>query len=178
MLRYSTLPTERFTTLKHHIQWKLFITNSIFGSKHWEGNTLYDYFYSIQMSNFTGPTGTHFTRNCELTIPWAANFLKWAVVKMTTLQWRHYERDGVSNHRCLDCLLNRLFRCRSRKHQSSASLVFVGGIRRWPMDSPHKGSVTRKIFPFDDVIRKISILQKCSSSMRSFYVSSFCDFTY
>ena len=115
MLRYSTLPTERFTTLKHHIQWKLFITNSIFGSKHWEGNTLYDYFYSIQMSNFTGPTGTHFTRNCELTIPWAANFLKWAVVKMTTLQWRHDERDGVSNHRCLDCLLNRLFRCRSKK---------------------------------------------------------------
>ena len=26
------------------------------------------------------------------------------------LQWRHNERDGVSNHRRLDCLLNRLFR--------------------------------------------------------------------
>ena len=32
-----------------------------------------------------------------------------------TLQWRHNERDGVSNHRCLDCLLDRLFSPRSRK---------------------------------------------------------------
>ena len=32
-----------------------------------------------------------------------------------TLQWRHNEHDGVSNHRRLDCLLNRLFRCRSKK---------------------------------------------------------------
>ena len=31
------------------------------------------------------------------------------------LLWRHNERDGVSNHRCLDCLLNRLFRRRSKK---------------------------------------------------------------
>ena len=39
-----------------------------------------------------------------------------------------------------------------RKHQSSASLTFVRGIHRWPMSSPHKGPVTRKMFPFDDVI--------------------------
>ena len=38
-----------------------------------------------------------------------------------------------------------------RKHQSSASLVFVRGIHRWPVNSPHKGPVTRKMFPFDDV---------------------------
>ena len=39
-----------------------------------------------------------------------------------------------------------------RKHQSSASLAFVRGIHRWPMNSPHKGSVTRKVFSFDVVI--------------------------
>ena len=39
-----------------------------------------------------------------------------------------------------------------RKHQSSASLSFVRGIHWWPVDSPHKGPVTRKMFPFDDVI--------------------------
>ena len=33
-----------------------------------------------------------------------------------------------------------------RKHQSSASLSFVRGIHRWPVDSPHKGPVTRKCF--------------------------------
>ena len=39
-----------------------------------------------------------------------------------------------------------------RKHQSSASLVFVRGIHRRPVNSPHKGPVTRKFFPSDDVI--------------------------
>ena len=39
-----------------------------------------------------------------------------------------------------------------RKHQSSASLAFVRGIHRGPVNSPHKWSVTRKMFPFDDVI--------------------------
>ena len=39
-----------------------------------------------------------------------------------------------------------------RKHQSFMSLDFVRGIQRWPMDSPYKGPVTRKMFPFDDVI--------------------------
>ena len=38
------------------------------------------------------------------------------------------------------------------KHQSSASLAFVRGIHRGPVNSPHKWPVTRKMFPFDDVI--------------------------
>ena len=41
-----------------------------------------------------------------------------------------------------------------RKHQSSASLAFVRGIPRRPVNSPHKWSVTRKMFPFDDVIMR------------------------
>ena len=40
---------------------------------------------------------------------------------------------------------------RQRKHQSSPSLGFVGGIHRWPVDSPHKGPVMRKMFPSDDI---------------------------
>ena len=39
-----------------------------------------------------------------------------------------------------------------RKHPSSASLAFVRGIHRWPVNSPHKGPATRKMLPFDDVI--------------------------
>ena len=41
-----------------------------------------------------------------------------------------------------------------KNHQSSAALAFafVRGIHRWPVNSPHKGPVTRKIFPFGDVI--------------------------
>ena len=39
-----------------------------------------------------------------------------------------------------------------RKHQSSASLPFVWGIHRGPVNSPHKWPVTQKKFSFDDVI--------------------------
>ena len=38
------------------------------------------------------------------------------------------------------------------KNQSSASLALVRGIHRGPVNSPHKGPATRKMFPFDDVI--------------------------
>ena len=41
-----------------------------------------------------------------------------------------------------------------RKHQSSASLAFVRGIHRGPVNSRHKWPVTRKMFPFDDVIKR------------------------
>ena len=39
-----------------------------------------------------------------------------------------------------------------RSHQSSASLAFVRGIHRGSVNSPHKWSITRKMFRFDDVI--------------------------
>ena len=39
-----------------------------------------------------------------------------------------------------------------RKHQSSASLAFVRGIHRWPVNSSLKEPVRPKLFPFDDVI--------------------------
>ena len=39
-----------------------------------------------------------------------------------------------------------------RKLQSSASLAFMRGIHRSPVNSPHMWPVTRKMFPFDDVI--------------------------
>ena len=38
------------------------------------------------------------------------------------------------------------------KHQSSVSLAFVMGIHRSPVNCPHKGPVTRKRFPLDNVI--------------------------
>ena len=42
-----------------------------------------------------------------------------------------------------------------RKHQCSASLAFVRGIHRGPVNSPHKWPVTRKMFPFYDVIMEM-----------------------
>ena len=47
-----------------------------------------------------------------------------ALLLFLTSQWRHNGRDDVSNHQPHDCLLNRIFRHRWKKHQSSASLAF------------------------------------------------------
>ena len=59
-----------------------------------------------------------------------------------SLDWRHNGRDSVSNHQPHDCLFNRLFRRRWKK----TSKLRVTGLctGKWP--------VTRKMFPFDDVI--------------------------
>ena len=48
------------------------------------------------------------------------------------------------------------------KHQSSVLLAFVWGIHQWPVDSPHKGPVTRKMFPFDDIIMLIHTFCGCA----------------
>ena len=71
--------------------------------------------------------------------------------RVCALQCRHNERDGVSNHQLYDC--STVYSgAIQRKYQRSASLSFVRGIHRWPVNSPHRGPATRKMFPFDDVI--------------------------
>ena len=71
---------------------------------------------------------------------------------LSTLQWRNNERDGVSYLRRLGCLLNRLFGHRSKKIPKLRVTGLCGGIHRWPVNFPDRGPVTRKMFPFDDVI--------------------------
>ena len=69
-----------------------------------------------------------------------------------SLQWRHNERDSVSNHQPRECLVSRLIRRRSKKTSKLRVTGLCAAIHRRPVNSPHKGSVTRKMFPFDDVI--------------------------
>ena len=73
-------------------------------------------------------------------------------VKHIALQWRHNDHDDVSNHQPHDCLLNRLFRRRSNKASKLGVSGLCVGNSPGPVNSPHKGPVTRKMFPFDDVI--------------------------
>ena len=68
------------------------------------------------------------------------------------LHWRHNDHDGVSNHQPHGCLLNRLFRRRSKKTSKLRVTGLCVGNSPGPVNSPHKGPVTRKMFPFDDVI--------------------------
>ena len=69
-----------------------------------------------------------------------------------SLRWRHNGRENVSNHQPHDCLLNRLFRRRSKKTSKLRVTGLCVGNSPGPVNSPHKGPVTRKMFPFDDVI--------------------------
>ena len=58
-----------------------------------------------------------------------------------------------------------------RKHQSFASLAFVGGIHRGPVNSPHEGPVTRKMISFDDVIMRICMAtSSCLTIITSMYI--------
>ena len=69
--------------------------------------------------NYRNAQPTHNTRNKRPIF--ARHFVSWSVPEFMTrlmffpLQWRHNRHDGVSNHPPHDCLLNRLFRRRSKK---------------------------------------------------------------
>ena len=79
-----------------------------------------------------------------------------------TLQWRHNGRDSVSNHQPQDCLLSRLFRRRSKKTSKLHVIGLCAGNSPGLVNSSHKWPVTRKKFPFDDVIMYfLSKLTQC-----------------
>ena len=71
-------------------------------------------------------------RSDNLTLPW-----------YNKSQWRHIERDGVSNERHLDCLLNHLFRRRSKRTPKLRVTGLCEGNPPVTSGFPHKRPVTR-----------------------------------
>ena len=70
-----------------------------------------------------------------------------------TLQWRHNGRDSVSKYQPRNCLLNRLFRRRSKKTSKLHVTGLCAGNSPGTGEFPaHKWPVTRKMFSFGDVI--------------------------
>ena len=61
-----------------------------------------------------------------------------------SLQWRHNDHDGVSNHQLHGWLLKRLFWRRSKKTSKLRVTGLCVGNSPGPVNSPHKGPVTRK----------------------------------
>ena len=68
------------------------------------------------------------------------------------LLWRHNDHDGVSNHQPHGCFLNRLLGRGSKKTSKLRVTGLCAGNSSGSVNSPHKGPVTQKMFPFDDVI--------------------------
>ena len=85
-----------------------------------------------------------------------------------SLQSRHNGHDNVSNHQPHHFYSTVHSGADQRKHQSSASLAFMQGIHRGPMNPPHKWLVTRKMFPFDDVIMYERLVNFAIKYNRSF----------
>ena len=64
----------------------------------------------------------------------------------SALHWRHNDHNGVSNHQPHGCLLNRLFGRRSKKTSKFRVTGLSVGNSPGPVNSPHRGQVTRKCF--------------------------------
>ena len=89
---------------------------------------------------------------------WATRYIwyeYWTSSLTYTLHWHHNDHDDVSNHQPHGCLLNRLFRRRSKETSKLRVTGLCVGNSPGPVNSPHKGPVTQKMFPFDDVIMYI-----------------------
>ena len=113
---------------------------------------IFYYFLSFLFYILILTMGSVRTKNYTERIRFVARYCALLWPHLSSLLWRHNGGECVSNHQPPDRLLNRLFARWSIIHQSSASLAFVRGIHRRPVNSPHKWPVTRKMSPFDDVI--------------------------
>ena len=82
-----------------------------------------------------------------MSVRWRKNKFHYNDVIMT-----HNDHDSVSNRQPHGCLLNRLFRRRSKITSKLRVTGLCVGNSPGPVNSPHKGPVARKMFPFDDVI--------------------------
>ena len=71
-----------------------------------------------------------------------------------TLHWRHNKRCGVSNHQHHHCLLNRLFRSRSKKTSKLRVTGLCAGNSPVTGEFPAQMVSNTEMFPFDDVIKK------------------------
>ena len=97
-------------------------------------------------------TGRKEPETCDV---WLGEYGRWS--------WTHYRDVIMSTNASQITIFSIVYSavCSSADKRilpSSASLAFVIGIHRWPMNSPHKGPVTRKMIPFDDVIMDWDIM--------------------
>ena len=92
------------------------------------------------LTNVLAPGGTRLLAGTLLSTKFKM-FLKvtYRIPYDVTLQWRHNEHDGVTNHQPHDCLLNRIFRRRSKKTSKLLVTGLCEGNHRWPVNSHTNG---------------------------------------
>ena len=81
-----------------------------------------------------------------------------------SLHWRHNDHDSVSNHQPHECLLNRLFRRRSKKTSKLRVTGLCVGNSPGPVNSPHKAQLREKCFHL--------MTSSCSAKPEGIWVSA------
>ena len=112
--------------------------------------------YALAWKNYDKSNISHLSMNCDKYCVLLLIVMR--LFRVRSLQWRHNERDGMANHQPHDCLLNCLFRRRSKKIWKLRVTGLCEGNSQVTGEAPDKGPVTRKMFPFDDVIMKCVIV--------------------
>ena len=123
------------------------------------------------LSRWCPPQGTSqpHSSNCfkEICTRFVGNIGSCTVGLGYTLQWSHTECNA-SQITCVPPVFSTVCSgADQRKCQSSASLAFARGIHRWPTNSPHRGLVMRKMFPFDDVTMSDVLRPKQDGTLQS-----------
>ena len=98
----------------------------------------------------------------KMHICWKVNRPTWHVIEMQLPREEHQKTQFWRQDQPHDCLLKCL---------TGASLAFVRGLHRWPVKTPPKGPVTRKMFPSDDVIISLTTPQLCERLYRPWWYS-------
>ena len=142
----------------------------------WKGGSKFYIFSQCLEKGGSKPRSlpTNFTEGVPPPGNWPIVLKQFHHTRIFPLQWRHNEHEGVLRHQHHDCLLNRLFRRRSTWSKKLSKLRvtgFVRGIHRWPVNSPHKGPVIRKMFPFDDVIMPCNLVIRSSPNLLPLTIS-------
>ena len=98
---------------------------------------------------------------------WSLPIVALCGVPYSALQWRHNERDGVSNHQRLDCLRNRLFRRRSKKTSKLRVTGLCVGNSLVTADFPHQGqycgNLMAQSWKFVNVMSRYQLFTKPST---------------
>ena len=104
---------------------------------------------------------------------WTIHWETWDIVRLflSISQVTHHSVIDMYHQQIMLCLLNRLFRCRSKKTSKLRITDLCAGnsqIMRKMFDSPHKGLITQKMFPFDDIIM-LCDKTKCHGTFGTWY---------
>ena len=138
-------------------QWLFFV--ELFVLKQFNPLTVNSIEIVISIKHLVFPVGSMVSD--PWTLPVKSSYLHPASMRILSYDWYRFHYDDV----LMDAMASQITSLAivystidsdadQRKHQSSASPAFVRGIYRGPVNSPHKWSVTRKMFQFHDVIMR------------------------